>query len=79
MLDQSVASVGYAVFGRVTGGMEVVAQITAVSTGVREVVGRLGNGQERPMPLKGVPLSDVIIESVREVTAAVPVPPSTDK
>ena len=79
MLDQSVAAVGYAVFGRVTGGMEVVAQINAVSTGVREVVGRLGNGQERPMPLKGVPLSDVIIESVRQVPEAVPVPPSTDK
>jgi cyclophilin family peptidyl-prolyl cis-trans isomerase len=79
MLDQSVAAVGYAVFGRVTGGMDVVAQINAVSTGVREVVGRLGNGQERPMPLKGVPLSDVIIESVRQVPEAVPVPPSTDK
>jgi cyclophilin family peptidyl-prolyl cis-trans isomerase len=78
MLDQSVAAVGYAVFGRVTGGMEVVAQINAVSTGVREVVGRLGNGQERPMPLKGVPLSDVIIESVREVTAAA-VPPAAGK
>jgi cyclophilin family peptidyl-prolyl cis-trans isomerase len=78
MLDQSVAAVGYAVFGRVTGGMEVVAQINAVSTGVREVVGRLGNGQERPMPLKGVPLSDVIIESVREVTA-VAVPPEAGK
>ena len=78
MLDQSVAAVGYAVFGRVTGGMEVVAQINAVSTGVREVVGRLGNGQERPMPLKGVPLSDVIIESVREVTAA-EVPPEAGK
>lgn len=79
MLDQSVAAVGYAVFGRVTGGMEVVAQINAVSTGVREVVGRLGNGQERPMPLKGVPLSDVIIESVREVTAAAAVPPAAGK
>ena len=79
MLDQSVAAVGYAVFGRVTGGMDVVAQINAVSTGVREVVGRLGNGQERPMPLKGVPLSDVIIESVREVTAAAAVPPAAGK
>jgi cyclophilin family peptidyl-prolyl cis-trans isomerase len=79
MLDQSVAAVGYAVFGRVTGGMDVVAQINAVSTGVREVVGRLGNGQERPMPLKGVPLSDVIIESVREVKGAVAVPPAAGK
>ena len=79
MLDQSVAAVGYAVFGRVTGGMEVVAQINAVSTGVREVVGRLGNGQERPMPLKGVPLSDVIIESVREVTGAAAVPAAAAK
>jgi cyclophilin family peptidyl-prolyl cis-trans isomerase len=79
MLDQSVAAVGYAVFGRVTGGMEVVAQINAVSTGVREVVGRLGNGQERPMPLKGVPLSDVIIESVREVVGAAAVPAAAGK
>lgn len=72
MLDQSPAAAGYAVFGRVTKGMDVVVQINAVPTGVREVAGRLGNGQLRPMPLKGVPLSDVVIESVRTV----PVVPS---
>jgi cyclophilin family peptidyl-prolyl cis-trans isomerase len=65
MLDHAPAAVGYAVFGRVTKGMDVVKQINAVPTGVREVQGRLGNGQLRPMPLKSVPLSDVVIESVR--------------
>lgn len=67
MLDQSPAAAGYAVFGRVTKGMEVVTQINAVPTGVREIKGRLGNGQLRPMPLKSVPLSDVVIESVKVV------------
>jgi cyclophilin family peptidyl-prolyl cis-trans isomerase len=65
MLDHAPATVGYTVFGRVTKGMDVVKQINAVPTGVREVQGRLGNGQLRPMPLKSVPLSDVVIESVR--------------
>jgi cyclophilin family peptidyl-prolyl cis-trans isomerase len=64
MLDRSPASAGYAVFGRVTKGMEVVMQINGAKTGVREVQGRLGNGQLRPMPLKSVPLDDVVIESV---------------
>jgi cyclophilin family peptidyl-prolyl cis-trans isomerase len=70
MLDQSNAAAGYAVFGRVTKGLDVIMQINGVPTGVREVQGRLGSGQLRPMPLKGVPLSDVIIESVRVVEAA---------
>lgn len=69
MLDASPAAAGYAVFGRVTKGMEVVTQINAVPTGVREIMGRLGNGQLRPMPLKSVPLSDVVIESVKVVGA----------
>jgi len=72
MLDQSPASAGYAVFGRVTKGLEIVSQINAVQTGVREVMGRLGNGQLRPMPLKSVPVSDVVVESVRVVDAAAP-------
>jgi cyclophilin family peptidyl-prolyl cis-trans isomerase len=70
MLDHSPSAAGYAVFGRVTKGLEVVTQINAVKTGVREVMGRLANGQLRPMPLKSVPLSDVVIESVRIVTKA---------
>ena len=65
MLDHSPASAGYAVFGRVIKGLDVVKQINGVQTGVREVQGLLGNGQLRPMPLKSVPLSDVVIESVR--------------
>lgn len=78
MLDHSLASAGYAVFGRVTKGLEVVTQINAVQTGVREVMGRLPNGQLRPMPLKSVPLSDVVIESVRVLTQAAPSSPVTD-
>lgn len=69
MLDHSPAAAGYAVFGRVTKGLDVLMQIGGVQTGVREVHGRLGSGQLRPMPLKGVPLSDVVIESVRVVAA----------
>ena len=70
LLDHSPAAAGYAVFGRVTKGLDVVMQINGVPTGVREVQGLLGTGQHRPMPLKGVPLSDVVIESVRVVEPA---------
>lgn len=65
LLDQSASAAGYAVFGRVIEGMDVVQQINEVKTGVREVSGRLGNGTLQPMPLKGAPLSDVVIESIR--------------
>lgn len=67
VLDQTATAAGYAVFGRVIRGMDVVQQINAVRTGTRTVHGRLGSGKLQPATLKAVPLSDVIIESVRVV------------
>lgn len=78
MLDQSPTAAGYAVFGRVVEGLDVVLQINEVQTGVRETMGRLGNGQLRSMPLKGVPLSDVVIEWVRVLPPAAPPPASPE-
>jgi peptidyl-prolyl cis-trans isomerase A (cyclophilin A) len=50
--DESQAGFGYAVFGKVTSGMEVVDKIKAVKTGVKNGMG-------------DVPMEPVIIESVR--------------
>jgi peptidyl-prolyl cis-trans isomerase A (cyclophilin A) len=70
MLDQTPKSVGYAVFGRVVKGMEVVNQIKGVKTGVRQLTYLLVNGQHKPGPGENVPISDVVIESVRLVPPA---------
>jgi len=55
-LDHKTGSHGYAVFGRVTQGMDVVDRIAAVQTGRRR-------GHQ------DVPLEDVMVVSAREVTA----------
>jgi len=70
MLDQTPKSVGYAVFGKVTKGMEVVNQIKTVKTGVRQLTYLLVNGQHKPGPGENVPIADLIIESVRVLPAA---------
>jgi cyclophilin family peptidyl-prolyl cis-trans isomerase len=66
-LNKSADSAGYAVFGKVIEGMEVVDKIKAVKTGAR-----LPNGQkvEGAVPEnfrghKDVPLDDVVIKSIR--------------
>lgn len=55
-LDHTTRSFGYAVFGRVTQGMEVIDRIAAVKTGRRQ-------GYE------DAPLEDVVITSVRRAEA----------
>ena len=67
VLDQTATAAGYAVFGRVIRGLDVVQQINAVRTGTRSLQGRTGSGKLQPVTLKAVPLSDVIIESVRRL------------
>jgi peptidyl-prolyl cis-trans isomerase A (cyclophilin A) len=52
VLDHGVRDFGYAVFGRVTGGLEVVDAIAAVGTGMR-------------MGMRDVPLETVVINSAR--------------
>jgi peptidyl-prolyl cis-trans isomerase A (cyclophilin A) len=59
---------GYAVFGRVTKGMDVVDRIKAVETG----------GPDRGKPMPNMPMADVVIESVRVIEAAKP-PAAEDK
>jgi cyclophilin family peptidyl-prolyl cis-trans isomerase len=63
-LDRAKAQdrVGYAVFGRVIEGLDVVDKIKQVETGTRVVV-RYG----QKIPHDDVPVQDVIIQSVRRV------------
>jgi cyclophilin family peptidyl-prolyl cis-trans isomerase len=56
-LDHSKAQYGYAVFGRVTAGLDVVDAIAAVRTGTRK-------------QYQDAPLEDVTIVSARRVDAA---------
>ena len=53
-LDNGVRDYGYAVFGRVVDGMDVVDEISAVETGSKGMMG-------------DVPQEDVVIESVKVV------------
>jgi peptidyl-prolyl cis-trans isomerase A (cyclophilin A) len=62
-LDFGIRGAGYAVFGRVVEGMEVVDKIVAVPTTLR------GNHQN-------VPVTPVVINRVREVSSAVPARPA---
>jgi cyclophilin family peptidyl-prolyl cis-trans isomerase len=55
---------GYAVFGKVIEGMDVVKQIKVVKTGVKELVNLdPRNGELIPSPSKDVPDEPIIIES----------------
>ena len=54
--SQSTAGWGYAVFGRVTGGMDVVEQIAAVPTGTK--------GMHADVPLEDVEIKSVEIVSI---------------
>jgi len=56
---------GYAVFGKVVSGMEVVDKIKAVATGQKELTMRHpATGEKLTMPSGDVPLANVVIESV---------------
>lgn len=56
---------GYAVFGKVISGMEVVDQIKAVSTGQKELTMlHPTSGAQMTMPSGDVPLENVVIQSV---------------
>ena len=52
MLDRNAQSAGYAVFGKVTGGMDVVEKIAGVQTGTRR-------------RMENVPVEPVVIKSIR--------------
>ncbi len=57
---------GYAVFGKVVAGMEVVDKIREVKTGLMPAIA-LSDDKEIPTRFNDVPLTKVVIESVRRV------------
>lgn len=54
---------GYAVFGKVTAGLEVVDKIKAVAVGTKVLKARMGDNL-REAPMQNVPEEDVVIESI---------------
>lgn len=58
---------GYAVFGKVTQGMDIVDKIKKVEVGVKFMNSRLPNGDLRPGRHQNVPKKPVIIKSIRRV------------
>ncbi len=67
-LNFSPQSAGYAVFGKVVKGMDVVNQIKNVKTAERPLTMNAGK-RSITQPSKDVPVSDVVIESIRVVEA----------
>lgn len=61
---------GYAVFGKVVEGMDVVDKIKAVKTGVKPLTMKGPGGQEMTSPQPNVPVETVKIESISLVAPA---------
>lgn len=55
---------GYAVFGKVTNGMDVVDAIKNVPVTEKVLIARLPDGSTRQAPMQNVPETDVVIESI---------------
>ena len=64
---------GYAVFGKVTAGLEVVDKIKAVPVAKKPLMARGADGALHESPMENVPVTDVIIESIT-LKAAVKAP-----
>lgn len=66
-LDRNDASAGYAVFGKVIEGLDVVDKIKAVKTGEKELVVPDPRDATRTLvvPFSNVPLQDIVIKSIR--------------
>lgn len=59
---------GYAVFGRVTKGLEILDKIKSTKTGVREMLAKTGGPKTAKQTFEDVPMTDVVIQSVRVVS-----------
>ena len=59
---------GYAVFGTVIEGMDVVDKIKGVATGNGPAISRSGDA-EVPTTFQDVPVTKVVVESVRRVSS----------
>ena len=57
---------GYAVFGKVVEGMDVVEKIAKVETGAKDLLAGQG-GNTRPQQMSDVPLANVVIKNVKVV------------
>jgi cyclophilin family peptidyl-prolyl cis-trans isomerase len=63
--------VGYAVFGKVTKGMDIVDKIKDVATTSKELTQNAG-GQEIKAPAEDVPVENVVIKSIKLADASKP-------
>ena len=61
---------GYAVFGKVTAGLEVVDKIKAVPVATKPLMARGADGALHEAPMQNVPVTDVVIESITLKDAA---------
>ena len=61
---------GYAVFGKVTAGLEVVDKIKAVPVATKPLMARGADGALHESPMQNVPVTDVVIESITLKAAA---------
>lgn len=64
---------GYAVFGKVTAGLEIVDKIKAVPVATKPLMARGADGALHEAPMQNVPVTDVVIESIT-LKAAAPAP-----
>ena len=75
-LDAAPGKPGYAVFGKVVKGMDVVDAIRMVPTGTKQAG---PTGAAVPVPMRDWPVEEVVIEKVVEITpeeAKAPAPPA---
>lgn len=64
-LDGANGRPGYAVFGKVVSGMDVVDAIRAVKTGQKTMKAIHPDGRLYPQPFQDVPMKDVVIKSIK--------------
>lgn len=69
-LNLSPSNAGYAVFGKVLSGMEVVDQIRAVPVATSQLTSRTPSGQLQAGSNENVPVKAVIIQSITQEPAA---------
>jgi cyclophilin family peptidyl-prolyl cis-trans isomerase len=69
-LDLSAQNPGYAVFGKVLSGMDIVDQIRVVPVTTSQLTSRLPSGQLQPGPNENVPIKAVNILSITKESAA---------
>jgi peptidyl-prolyl cis-trans isomerase A (cyclophilin A) len=68
-LNRSANNPGYAVFGKVIEGMDIVDKIQNVSTGNAPAIARAGD-KEMPTTFQDVPKTEVVVESIRRSVGA---------